>query len=213
MNADTPPIDAPTRREQIAQVAARAFCRFGYGSASIRDIAAEIGFTPAAVYHHYRNKEEILFEVIAAYTDDLLAMLRREFAAGPDPVSALRRVLLAHILLLETRQVETRLVIDEKKHLSPARLKRIVAREREVFSLYRDAVSSIIASGQARQLDAAVVTFALFGIVNYFYQWFRPGGALTLRQAAEQSIALVCDGLLDPSPGGVPGRRAAKRTR
>lgn len=213
MSPDTLPIEAPTRREQIAQVAARAFCRFGYGSASMREIAAEIGITPAALYHHFRNKEEILFEVIAAYTDDLLAMLRQEFAEGPDPASALRRALLAHILLLETRQVETRLVIDEKKHLSPPHLKRIVQREREVFGLYRDAVNGIIAAGEARELDAAVVTFALFGIVNYFYQWFRPGGALTLRQAAEQSIALVFGGLLDPSAGGVPERRAAKKTR
>lgn len=207
--------EVQNRRQQIADVAARAFCRMGYGSASIRDIAAEVGFTPAAVYHHFRNKEEILYEVISGFTDDLLAMLRAEFAASTDPIAALRNALLQHILLLETRQAETRLVIDEKKHLSPARRKRIAVREREVYTLYRDAIEAIVAAGAARPLDSAVVTFALFGVVNYFYHWFRPGGALTLRQAAEQSIALVLDGLLLDVAGSVPRPRPAirKRTR
>jgi AcrR family transcriptional regulator len=208
-------LDAPSRRAQIAQVAARAFSRAGYGSASIRDIAAEVGVTPAALYHHFGTKEEILYELISGFTDDLVAMIRRELGAADDPTEGLRRVLLAHIRLLETRRVETRLVIDEKKHLGPARLRRIVNGEREVYALYRDTVRAIIDSGRGRRLDPAVVTFALFGIVNHFHHWFRPGGALTLREAAEQSIALVLDGLLIDSAGRVPrrGRADGKRTR
>lgn len=213
MSSDVISPELQNRRQQIAEVAARAFSRQGYGSASIRDIAAEVGFTPAAVYHHFRNKEEILYEVISGFTDDLLRMLRAEFAAAADPVSGLRTALLKHILLLETRQAETRLVIDEKKHLSAPRQKRIAQREREVYALYRDAVQGIIDSGLGRSLDAAVVTFALFGIVNFFYHWFRPGGALTLRQAAEQSIALVLEGLLLDAAGSVPRPRPAHRKR
>ncbi len=208
----TPQLQAEVtdRRAQIAEVAARAFSRVGYGSASMRDIAAEVGVTPAALYHHYSTKEEILYELIAGFTDDLLEMIRSELGATSDPIAGLRRVLRAHIRLLETRQVETRLVIDEKKHLGPARLRRIVAREREVYALYRDAVQAIIASGSGRDLDPAVVSFALFGIVNYFYHWFKPGGTLALGEAAEQSIALVLDGLLVGTAGSAP--RRTKRT-
>ena len=88
-------------------------------------------------------------------------------------------------------------------------MKRIVSREREVYGLYRDAVSAIIESGEGRKLDPAVVTFALFGVVNYFYHWFKPGGALTLSEAAEQSIALVLNGLLNVPAGSAPRRAKA----
>ncbi len=207
------PAETSDRRKQIASVAARAFSRLGYGSASIRDIAAEVGVTPAALYHHFRTKEEILYELIDGFTDDLLAMLGRELRDARDPVVGLRRALLAHIRLLETRQVETRLVIDEKKHLAPQRLGLIVAREREVYALYRDAVVALMEQGRARALDPAVVTFSLFAVVNYFYHWFKPGGALSLREAAEQTIELLCDGLLVEDAARAPQRPRSRSSR
>lgn len=197
------------RRRQIESVATRAFCRLGYGSASMRDIARQIGTTQAAVYYHFSGKEEILFSIIARFTEDLVALLRERFESTADPAAGLRRALLAHILLLETRGFETRLVIEEKRHLERRHQRRIVTREREIYALYRERVRALVASGRARPVDATVASFALLGIVNYFLHWFRRGGHLSLRQAAEQSIELLLSGLL--LPAGRAGRAAASR--
>lgn len=209
-----PTAASQARRRQIEEVAKRAFCRLGYSGASMRDIARELETTQAAVYYHFHSKEDILHSIISRFTEDLLTLLRERFESTPDPVESLRRALLAHILLQETHSLETRLVIEEKRNLGRASLDRIVLREKEVYALYRDRVLAIIVTGRARKLDAAVVTFSLLGIVNYFLYWFRPAGSLNLKQAAEQSICLTLDGLLLPEVPKVrakasrPGRAA-----
>ena len=186
------------RRRQIEDVATRAFCKMGYSGASMRDMALELNTTQAAVYYHFDSKESILLSIISRFTEDLLGLLRERFESAEDPVESLHRALLAHILVQETHSLETRLVIEEKRNLSLESRNVILLREREIYALYRDRVLAIIAAGRAREHDAAVVTFALLGIVNYFLYWFRPGGSLSLKQAAEQSISLMLDGLLLP---------------
>ena len=200
------------RRKQIEEIATRAFCKQGYAGASMRDIAKELKTTQAAVYYHFAAKEEILFSIINAFTEDLLALLRAQFESTQDPALSLRRALLAHILLLETHSLETKLVIEEKRSLQSANKRRIVAREREVFAMYRDRVATLVSNAQARAVDPAVAAFALLGVVNYFLHWYRPKGQLPLREAAEQSIDLMLGGLLIPQASrGREKRPAARR--
>ncbi|MBW0102674.1 TetR/AcrR family transcriptional regulator [Pseudonocardia sp. KRD-291] len=47
-------------REQIRDVALELFAEQGYERTSLREIAERLGVTKAAVYYHYRTKEEIL---------------------------------------------------------------------------------------------------------------------------------------------------------
>lgn len=47
-------------REQIRDVALELFAEQGYEKTSLREIAERLGVTKAAVYYHYRTKEEIL---------------------------------------------------------------------------------------------------------------------------------------------------------
>lgn len=177
----------------------------------MRDIARELDTTQAAVYYHFHNKEDILFSIISRFTEDLLALLKERFESTLDPVESLRRALLAHIQLQETHNLETRLVIEEKRNLGRDNLERIVLREKEVYALYRGRVLAIASDGSARKFDAAVVSFALLGIVNYFLYWFRPGGRLNLKQAAEQSIDLMLDGLLQPEVKKVRAKTSSRK--
>lgn len=57
-------------REDILLAAARALGRRGFGSVSMQEIAAEVGFTAPALYAYFPSKEEIFSE--------LRAMLHRE---------------------------------------------------------------------------------------------------------------------------------------
>jgi AcrR family transcriptional regulator len=52
-------------REQIRDVALELFAEQGYEKTSLREIAERLGVTKAAVYYHYRTKEEILDNLFA----------------------------------------------------------------------------------------------------------------------------------------------------
>ena len=41
--------------------------------------------------------------------------------------------------------------------------------------------------GEFKQLDIRFATFAILGMANWSYQWFRPGGSATAEQVARRS--------------------------
>jgi Transcriptional regulator len=58
-------------RQQIRAVAMELFAEQGYDRTSLREIAERLGVTKAAVYYHFRTKEEI----VASLFDDQLRVL------------------------------------------------------------------------------------------------------------------------------------------
>ncbi|MES4903329.1 MULTISPECIES: TetR/AcrR family transcriptional regulator [unclassified Streptomyces] len=55
----------PARRAEIVRAARDSFAENGYAKASLRDIAERAGITHAGLLHHFRNKDELLAEVLA----------------------------------------------------------------------------------------------------------------------------------------------------
>ncbi|WP_432877491.1 TetR/AcrR family transcriptional regulator [Kribbella sp. CA-245084] len=65
-------------RQQIRAVALELFAERGYGQTSLREIAERLGVTKAAVYYHYRTKEDILSSLL----DELIAGVDRIIECG-----------------------------------------------------------------------------------------------------------------------------------
>lgn len=200
------------RRRQIEEVAVRAFCAKGYGGATMRDIARELGTTQAPIYYHFVDKEGILFSIINRFTDDLLSLLKERFESSADPAESLRRAMLAHILLLGDRGLESRLTSEERRSLSEEKRRQIIMREREIYGLYRTRIATLISSEKACDLDPRVVTFGVLGVINNFLHWFLPGGNVTMKQAAEQSIKMILYGLMIRTIEAHHRKKSARRT-
>ena len=50
------------KREKIIDAAVKVFLRKGFEKATVREIAREAGITTGAIYHHYRNKDELIHD-------------------------------------------------------------------------------------------------------------------------------------------------------
>jgi AcrR family transcriptional regulator len=75
-------------RTQIRQVALELFAERGYDKTSLREIAERLGITKAAVYYHYKTKEEIvgeLFDALLSGVDEIVEW------AGTQPTGAATR--------------------------------------------------------------------------------------------------------------------------
>lgn len=53
----------PSTRERILDIALELFVEQGYEKTSLRDIAARLGTTKAALYYHFERKQDILLEL------------------------------------------------------------------------------------------------------------------------------------------------------
>src|SRR3954447_2696441 len=65
-------------RERILTVANELFIEQGYEGTSLREIADRLDITKAALYYHFRSKDEILTTLLAPFfelLDDLLGRL------------------------------------------------------------------------------------------------------------------------------------------
>jgi len=57
------------RKQHLLESAIRVFSVKGFDDASMREIAAEAGLTTGAIYHHYKNKDDLFYDAVkeAAY--------------------------------------------------------------------------------------------------------------------------------------------------
>lgn len=79
-------------REQIRRVALELFAEQGYEKTSLREIAERLEVTKAALYYHFKTKEDIVASLFEDFHAEALELL--EWAKGQDPTPASRRELV-----------------------------------------------------------------------------------------------------------------------
>ncbi|MFH8618669.1 TetR/AcrR family transcriptional regulator [Streptomyces sp. NPDC017979] len=78
----------PNRKALIRSAATGLFVRHGYHNVSMADIAESVGITPAALYHHYRNKQDLLLHTVLEALDAVDTTIRE----ADDLDSAIRTI-------------------------------------------------------------------------------------------------------------------------
>jgi AcrR family transcriptional regulator len=89
-------------RGRIQVVALELFAERGYDATSLREIAERLGVTKAALYYHFKSKEDIVRSLFEDYTrevDDLIAWGRKQ-----PRTAATRRGLLDRYLDIVVRR-------------------------------------------------------------------------------------------------------------
>jgi AcrR family transcriptional regulator len=74
MSTDAIVEDTPGTRERIQAVALELFTEQGYEATSLREIAERLGVTKAALYYHFKTKEDIVSSLIERQVADLAAL-------------------------------------------------------------------------------------------------------------------------------------------
>jgi AcrR family transcriptional regulator len=86
-------------RAALLESAARGLSRYGYGNLVLEDVAREAGYTRGALYHQFKDKEELALAVLQ-WADETWQREVGELAnQQPDPVSALLAMARGHAVL------------------------------------------------------------------------------------------------------------------
>jgi AcrR family transcriptional regulator len=84
-------------RQDIVEVAASVFSRFGYKKTSMDDIASVLGMGKSSLYYYFRSKEEI-FEAVVVHEAELLKKsLQEVLNQNKDPRSRLKNYILVRM--------------------------------------------------------------------------------------------------------------------
>jgi len=189
------------KRREICRIAARVFYEKGYDGASMADIAKAVGLTKAGLYHHVGSKDRLLFEIMNYGMDILDEAVLKKVKDIVDPREKLRQTIAGHIdLIVRARDVETTVILHENRSLKGALRKKINARKRSYIHYLEDLIGQVQEQAGAKPVvSPRLAAFALLGMVNWLYQWYRPEGATKQNELTETYVDFFFRGLLGGS--------------
>ena len=167
-----------SQRATILDAAAGLFAVEGFHNASMAEIARACGVSKALLYHYYRDKEHILYDIAAGHVEDLLAIVADVEAAAESPLERLERLILRFMQAYEGGRREHVVLIQDVKFLSPEQRARIHEQERRVVHAFALAIEAVEPGLCGAAIDKAV-TMVLFGMMNWTFTWLRPDGPLS----------------------------------
>jgi AcrR family transcriptional regulator len=156
------------RRAAIVDAARKSFAERSYDETSLRDIAKRAGMTHPGVLHHFRDKAELLTEVLRQRDVAGAARIEELKAAGLSPASALSRLIREELRDPDLVRLWATLAPAASRHEHPAH-EHFVHRYAHYRTAIADGLRDDNQAGQpARSVDeetaATLVLAALDGL-------------------------------------------------
>jgi AcrR family transcriptional regulator len=89
-------VAAPCTSQRLLDVALELFSRHGFAGTSVQAIADRVGMTKAAIYYHFRSKDDLLAALVAPAFAELEQLLEAA-AAGSGPAARREQAVQGYI--------------------------------------------------------------------------------------------------------------------
>jgi AcrR family transcriptional regulator len=188
----TAPFDQ--RLEQILAVAAKVFADKGFHPTTMRDLSRATGMSLAGLYHYISGKDDLLYAIQQRCFTDVLAGAEAAVAGPQAPVERLESFIHHHVTFFARHMAEMKVLSHEANSLSGDRLAKINGLKQRYVDMLRDLIAGVDGvSGNGT--DAQVSAYALFGMMNWIYNWYNPAGPLPPEAIAERFAQIFLSGL------------------
>ena len=185
-------------RDVILDAAASVFAQKGYYGTTMEDVAVASGYSPAAIYKYFKNKDD-LFSRLWNTMADRLQEIFDESTRLPMPFAMrLRWMVTRASQLLETSPNLLVAFIAQRPYAARARSNL----EKQALRHYRshqariiELMESGIAEGVLREGGAADYALLLIGLLYEFaHRWVSEDGQIDVRQSVDRIIELFLRG-------------------
>ena len=184
--------------ELILRTSARIFAEKSYHSTSMRDISRETGVSLAGLYHYCRSKEELLFQIQDNCFGRVLERLEERLLEVTTPVDKLRVFIENHLSFFAANMAEMKVLSHESDSLQGDLHAHVSTRKDKYTRLARKILREVQdGQGGKQQIDITVATYALFGMMNWIYNWYDPQGKLKVKELAQSLTQLFLGGFLN----------------
>jgi TetR/AcrR family transcriptional repressor of nem operon len=101
----------PDTKQYIAKTALRLFLQNGYDKTSMNHIAREVGITKPAIYHHFKNKDQLFHEVLSLFFREMGKWSKSRF----ESCKTLKELLRAFFQSLESFKEVAEVLLGKQK--------------------------------------------------------------------------------------------------
>jgi AcrR family transcriptional regulator len=180
------PVDGNARAEILA-IAARLFAERGVAGTSMAEIARRSGLQQSSLYYYFRNKEQLLDELVAEANRAPLALVAQVRHQGGPAAVQLYRIVRADVVALSALPYD----LNE--------VHRLAARDQQSFDGYwRDrsqlldevatVISSGIEAGELRDVDPRLLALTVLSNDEATQNWMRGPGPWANRGTDGQAV-------------------------
>lgn len=196
----------PDAARRLLVAAVEAFAERGYHATTTRDIAGRAGMSPAALYIHYKTKEELLHRISRIGHDKALEILD---IAASGPGSAAERLdaaVRSFVRWHAAHHTTARVVQYELDALAPEHRSEIVALRRQSDAAIRRILADGVAAGEFFVPDVSGTTLAVLSLCIDVARWFSADGRRTPDEVGALYSGLVLRMVgARPDAASVPG--------
>jgi AcrR family transcriptional regulator len=186
--------DYDQKRLGILSRSAALFAAHGYTGTSITMIAQACGVSKALMYHYYKSKDAVLFDLLSHHLQQLVTLVEAASQSSDNGEERLLAIVTALLEAYRGADAEHQVQIASLRLLPPAQQESLKDIERKLVALVSDALVAAVPSIARRRHLQKPLTMSLFGMLNWHYLWFRDGKGLTRDNYARMVTGLILAG-------------------
>ena len=186
-----------TRRTELLHIAGTLFAERGFRNTTVRDIADAAGILSGSLYHHFDSKEAMVDELLDTFQQQLFETFEEIVASSRSPRAKLDAVVRASFEAIDQHHSEVAIFQNDASYLAGFdRFGYLAERNTRFEKLWRGVLEEGVRSGELRaELDVDLVYRFLRDTVWVAVTWYRPGGALSATQVADQYLSILLEGI------------------
>jgi AcrR family transcriptional regulator len=184
-------MNASPRRKELTRLAAQLFVQEGFDRTTVRMLAQEMGIKSGSLFHHFKDKQEILAAVIEEGTQNALMIARialDECAAQPE--ERLRAMARAHLETLFTDRNAHVVALFEWRRLDSVASAHLSHLRDAYETLWVDVIDDAIEAGLIHG-DRFLVSRFVLGALNWTVRWYDPSGPRSPDDLADELVAMI----------------------
>lgn len=131
----------------------------------MRELAAFLGLTPGALYHHYPSKQHLLFDFIEEFYDELIAGFSCKYGA---PTRSIGQVIDMHLSLHTDLPWHFKIAMRETVSLLPAQQEAVMSLKSEYQLRLKAALGFTEAQDEETIAAVAAIALLLSGAPTWF---------------------------------------------
>lgn len=181
----------PDAARRLLIAAVEAFAERGYHATTTRDIASRAGMSPAALYIHYKTKEELLYRISSIGHAKALDILRTAARGEGTAAERLADAVASFVRWHAGGRTTARVVQYELDSLGPDARAEILALRRQCDAEVRGIIEDGVRAGEFDVLDVKGTTLAVLSLCVDVARWFNVDGPWTPDEVASLYADLV----------------------
>ncbi|MEJ7616933.1 MAG: TetR/AcrR family transcriptional regulator [Pyrinomonadaceae bacterium] len=185
--------------EFILRTAARIFADKSYHSTTMRDISRATEVSLAGLYYYCSSKEELLYLIQDNCFGRVLERLEQRLGETHNAVEKLRVLIENHLSFFAANMAEMKVLSHEADSLAGDRYDQVSGKKKQYTTLARRILEEVqlVSSPDARaRVDLTVATYALFGMMNWMYNWYDPRGKISVAELVENLTRIFMNGFM-----------------